>query len=92
MSLLLASCSERPFLTQSLLPYSARFGVSGLMVRSVICLELSFVQGGSIFIRLHVAIHTDQHHLSKMLSLLQRVFFLLIKFSCQPVTAAATLL
>ena len=49
---------------------SIRFSVSGFMLRSLIHLDLSFVQGdkyGSIFILLHTDSQLDQHHLLKML-------------------------
>jgi hypothetical protein len=51
--------------------YSIRFSVSGFMLRSLIHLDLSFVQGdrcGSICILLHADIQLEQHHLLKMLS------------------------
>ena len=49
---------------------SIRFSVFSFMLRSLIHLDLSFVQGdkyGSICILLHVVIQLDQHHLFKML-------------------------
>ena len=49
----------------------SRFGVYYFMLRSLIHLDLSFVQGdkyGSICILLHADIQLDQHHLLKMLS------------------------
>lgn len=60
--------SSNLFLTFS----SIMFIVSGFMLRSMIYLKLSFVQGGkngSISISLHVAVNFDQHHLLKMFSL-----------------------
>ena len=48
---------------------SSRFSLSGFILRSLIHLELSFVQGdkyGSVYILLHVDIQLD--HLLKMLS------------------------
>jgi hypothetical protein len=65
--------SSRLFSTFS----SIRFSVSGFMLRSLIHLDLSFVQGdeyGSIFIFLHTDSQLDQHHLLKMLSFF--LFFL----------------
>jgi hypothetical protein len=50
---------------------SIRFSVSGFMLRSLIHLKLSFVQGdnyGYIFIFLHADSQLDQNHLLKMLS------------------------
>jgi len=50
---------------------SISLSVSGLMWRSLVHLDLSFVQGdkhGSICILLHVALQLNQHHLLKMLS------------------------
>ena len=50
----------------------SRFGVYYFMLRSLIHLNLSFVQGdkyGSICILLHADIQVDQHHLLKMFSL-----------------------
>jgi hypothetical protein len=50
---------------------SIRFSVSGFMLRSLIHLDLSFVQGdkyGSIFILLHRDSQLEQHHLLKMIS------------------------
>jgi hypothetical protein len=47
------------------------FSVSGFMLRSLVHLDLSFVQSdnyGSIFIFLHTASQLDKHHLLKMLS------------------------
>ena len=58
---------------------SIRFSVSGFMWRSLIHLDLSFIQGdknGSIHILLHVDCQLNQHHLLKMLS-----FFLWMVFS-----------
>jgi hypothetical protein len=48
-----------------------RFCVSGFMLRSLIHLDLSFVQGdkyGSMCILLHEDIQLDRHNLLKMLS------------------------
>ena len=50
---------------------SVRFSLSGFMLRSLIYLDLSFVQGDkyeSIWILLHADIQFDQYHLLKMLS------------------------
>jgi hypothetical protein len=50
---------------------SIRFIISGFMLRSLIHLDLSFVQGdkyGSIFILLHTDYQLDQHYLLKMFS------------------------
>jgi hypothetical protein len=50
---------------------SLRFSVSNFMLRSLIHLDLSFVQGeryGSICILLNADIQLDQHRLLKMLS------------------------
>ena len=50
---------------------SITFSISGFMWRSLINLDLSFVQGnknGPICILLHVDCHWIQHHLLKMLS------------------------
>ena len=50
---------------------SIRFGESGFMLRSLIHLDLSFVQGdkyGSMCILLHEDIQLDRHNLLKMLS------------------------
>jgi hypothetical protein len=44
--------------------YSIRLSVPGFMLRSLICLDLSFLQGhkyGSIYILLHADIQSDQH-------------------------------
>ena len=63
--------SSRLFLT------SIRFSIYGLMLRSLIHLELSFVQGGkygSVFVLLYADIQFKQHHLLKMLSFFQCVF------------------
>jgi hypothetical protein len=57
--------------------FSIRFSVSGFMLRSLIHLELIFVQSeeyGSISILLHADIQFDQHHLLKILSLFQYIF------------------
>jgi hypothetical protein len=51
--------------------FSIRFSISGFMWRSLIHLDLSFVQGdknGSICILLHADCELDQHHLLKMMS------------------------
>ena len=51
--------------------FSIKFSVSGLMLRSLIYLNLSFVQPDkyrSIFSFLHIVSQLDQHHLFKMLS------------------------
>jgi len=50
---------------------SISLSVSGFMWRSLIHLDLSFVQGdnnGSICILLHTDLQLNQHHFSKMLS------------------------
>ena len=50
---------------------SIKFSASGLMLRSLIYLNLSFVQPDkyrSIFSFLHIVSQLDQHHLFKMLS------------------------
>ena len=50
---------------------SIKFSVPDSMLRSLIHLDFSFVQGnkyGSICILLHADIQVDQHHLLKMLS------------------------
>lgn len=67
---------------------STRFRVSGLIFKSLIHLELNFVQGdiyGSIFILLYVSIQFDQHHSLNMLNMLIflqcGVFFLLFQNS-----------
>lgn len=52
---------------------SVRFSVSGLMLRSLIHLKLSFVQDvkyGPIFIILYAALQFDQHHLFSVLQYL----------------------
>jgi hypothetical protein len=57
---------------------SSRFNVSGFMLRTLIYLELSFLQGdkyGSIFIFLHTDSQLDQHHILKT-----RSFFPLYNF------------
>mgnify|MGYP007133048323 CR=1 FL=1 len=65
---------------------SIRFSVSGFMLRSLIHLDLSFVQGdkyGSIFIFLHTDSQLDQHHLLKMLSFFPLyIFGVLSKINC----------
>jgi hypothetical protein len=51
---------------------SIRFSISGLVLKSLIYLKLSFMQGGkygSICILLHAVIQFDQDHLLKMLCL-----------------------
>jgi hypothetical protein len=51
--------------------FSTSFSVSGFMWRSLIHLDLSFVQGdknGSIYILLHADCQLNQHHFLKMLS------------------------
>ena len=61
---------------------SIRFSVSGFTLRSLIHLDLNFVQGdryGSICILLHADIQLDQHHLLKMFSL----FHCMSWFLCQ---------
>ena len=65
---------------------SIRFSVSSFMLRSLIHLDLSFVQGdkhSSICILLHANIQLDHHHWLKMFSL-SIVFFLssLSKLKC----------
>jgi hypothetical protein len=53
------------------------FSVSSFMWRSLIYLDLSFVQGdknGSICILLHADLQLDQHHLLKMLSFFHYMF------------------
>ena len=58
-------CCSRLFPTFS----SIRFSVSGFMWRSLIHLDLSFVQGdknGSICILLHTDLQLSQHHLLKI--------------------------
>jgi hypothetical protein len=48
--------------------YSIKFSVSGFMLRSLIHVDLSFVQGDtcrSICVLLHANIQLDQHHLLK---------------------------
>ena len=50
---------------------SMRLSVSGFKLRTLIYLDLSFLQGdkyGSIFTHLHADIQLEQHHLLKMLS------------------------
>jgi hypothetical protein len=57
---------------------SIRCSVSGFMLRSLIHLDLSFVQGykyGSVFIFLHRGSQLDQHQLLKMLSFFHCTFF-----------------
>ena len=54
-----------------------RFSVSSFMLRSLVHLELNFVQGdkyGSIFILLHSDSQLDQHHLLKMFSFFYCIF------------------
>ena len=67
-------CSVRPmFSSKSLM-------VSGLIFRSVINFEFTFVYGVrecSNFILLHVAVQFSQHHLLKRLSFLHCIFLLL---------------
>jgi hypothetical protein len=61
---------------------SIRFSVSGFMLRFLIHLDLSFVQGdkyGMIFSLQHTDYQLDQHHLLKMLSF-STVWF---SFLCQ---------
>jgi hypothetical protein len=53
-----------------------KFSVSGFMLRSLIHLDFSFVQGdkyGYIFI-LHTDSQLDQHHLLKMVSFFHCIF------------------
>ena len=67
--------SSRLFLTFS----SITFSVSGFMLRALIHLDLSFVQGdkyGSVFILLHTDSQLDQHHFLKMHSFLVYVWHL----------------
>jgi hypothetical protein len=57
--------------------YSIKFSVSSFRLRSLIHLDLSFVQGGkygSIFIFLHTDSQLDQHHLLKMLYFFHCIF------------------
>jgi hypothetical protein len=61
-----------------------RFRVSGFMLRSLIYLDLTFIQGnkyGSICILLHADIHLSQHHLLKTLSFSIVWFWLLCQKS-----------
>jgi hypothetical protein len=56
---------------------SIRFSVFSFMLRSLVHLELSSVQGGkygSIWIFLYAAVQFVQHHLLKILSFFQCVF------------------
>ena len=56
---------------------SIKFSVSGFMLRSLIHLDLSFVQGDknrSIFILLYTDSQLDQHHLLKMISFFHCIF------------------
>jgi hypothetical protein len=56
---------------------SIRFSVSGFMLRSLIYLDLNFVQddkSGSIFIFLHTDSQLDQHHLLTILSFFHCIF------------------
>lgn len=73
----LNTCDTRvPFRKYFIVPISSsfssiRFGVSGLKLRALIHLELSFVKGyreGFSFILLHVVVHFEQYSLLKMLS------------------------
>jgi hypothetical protein len=62
--------------------YSFGFRVSGLMLKSLIHLDLSFVQGdkyGSIFILLPTDFQLHQHHLLKILSFSTECFDFLVK-------------
>jgi len=65
---------------------SIRFGLSGLLVRSFIHLELNFMQGDrfrSVCIHLHAALQFVQHHLLKMLSFIQHIYLVsLSKIKC----------
>jgi hypothetical protein len=57
---------------------SIKFSVSDFMLRSLIHLDLSFVQSERyrcIFILLHADIQIDQHHFLKMFSLFQLFSF-----------------
>jgi hypothetical protein len=54
-----------------------RFSVSGFMLKSLIHLDLSFVQGdkyGSIYVLLHTDSQLDQHYLLTMLSFFHCIF------------------
>jgi hypothetical protein len=65
---------------------SIRFNESGFMLRSLIHLDLSFVQGdkyGSTFIFLHTDSQLDQYYLLKMLSFFHCIFLAaLSKIKC----------
>ena len=63
--------SSRLLLTFS----SIRFREAGLRLMSLIHLELSFAQGGTVFTFLQLIIQFQQHHLLKMVSLLQYIYF-----------------
>lgn len=79
MPVLLGSWITKSFpVLLSLNIFSIRFRPSGLMLKSVIHLELSFLQikkYGFSIILLHLAIQFAQYPLLKMLPLLQCVFF-----------------
>lgn len=63
---------------------SIRFSISDFLLRSLIHLNVSFVQGdkrGSIFILLHIVHQLDQRCLLKMLSLFFHHFWLLYQRS-----------
>jgi hypothetical protein len=71
--------------------YSIRFSVSGFMLRSLINLDFSFVQGDkyeSIFVLLHTDSQLDQHHLFKMLSLFHCIFLVTLDFVKDQVTVS----
>ena len=73
----LCSCAWRLFPTF----FSIRFSVTGFMWRSLIHLDLSFVQGdknGSICILLHANCQLNQYHLLKMLSFFPTGWFYLL--------------
>ena len=72
------------FMSESVWPmFSSRsLIVSGLISRSLIHFEFTFVDGVrecSIFILLHVAIQFSQHHLLNRLSFLKKVSFFTVK-------------
>jgi hypothetical protein len=73
-----------PWAQDSFLHSLLLHSVSVFMLRSLIHLNLSFVQGDkyvSIFIILHTDKKLDQHHIFKMLSIFHCIFWLLFQRS-----------